>query len=325
MRLYQVPCHACGHAQALIWANVRWDKTPDGKHLPATAHYVCESCGAIWTDTDRHDAVAKGKWVATNPDVVGVTGFHITGPLSPWVALVDIVQEFLMSKNDAALLQVWTNTCLGDPFEPAQETVEGSLLSRRGENYGPQSIPDAVKLLTAGVDVQGDRIEVQIMGFSPVTVEKQSGTAIRRRTVDLAPQPYVVHDHRRSPQRTIKISHRLLHRVGREPLAKARVRRCSHTGSQGFIVGQPDERKRRRVDIAGRHQDALDAVADDLAATDGIGGHDRPSRRGRLHECPRHPLPIGGEKQCDVMIPPDARHIAGMAAPSDARHGGPPL
>ena len=54
---------------------------------------------------------------------------------------------------------------LGEPFEPAQETVEGSSLLRRGENYGPQSIPDAVKLLTAGVDVQGDRIEVQILGF----------------------------------------------------------------------------------------------------------------------------------------------------------------
>ena len=165
MRHYQVPCHACGHAQALAWSNVRWDKTPDDKHLPATTHYVCESCGAIWTDTDRHDAVAKGHWVASKPDVIGVAGFHITGLLSPWVALADIVREFLMSKNDAALLQVWTNTVLGEPFEPAQETIEGSSLLRRGENYGPQSIPDAVRMLTAGVDVQGDRLEVQILGF----------------------------------------------------------------------------------------------------------------------------------------------------------------
>jgi phage terminase large subunit GpA-like protein len=60
---------------------------------------------------------------------------------------------------------VWTNTVLGEPFEPAQETVEGSSLLRRGENYSPQSIPDAVRMLTAGVDVQGDRLEVQILGF----------------------------------------------------------------------------------------------------------------------------------------------------------------
>jgi phage terminase large subunit GpA-like protein len=165
MRRYQVPCHGCGHMQALAWANVRWDKTPEGKHLPKTAHYVCEDCGVVWTDADRHDAVARGRWVATNPGAIGVAGFHITGLLSPWVTLADIVQEFLMSKTDPALLQVWTNTVLGEPFEPAQETVEGSSLLRRGENYGPQSIPDGVKLLTAGVDVQGDRIEVQILGF----------------------------------------------------------------------------------------------------------------------------------------------------------------
>ena len=177
MRHYQVPCHGCGHMQALVWANVRWDKTPEGRHLPKTAHYVCEACGVIWTDTDRHDAVAKGQWVATNPEVIGVAGFHIPGLLSPWVALADIVQEFLMSKNDPALLQVWTNTVLGEPFEPAQETVEGSSLLRRGENYGPQSIPDAVKLLTAGVDVQGDRIEVQIMGFG--AFEEMLGGALR--------------------------------------------------------------------------------------------------------------------------------------------------
>ena len=191
MRHYQVPCHACGHAQALVWSNVRWDKTPDGKHLPATAHYVCESCGAIWTDADRHDAVAKGQWVASKPDVIGVAGFHITGLLSPWVALADIVQEFLMSKNDAALLQVWTNTVLGEPFEPAQETVEGSSLLRRGENYGPQSIPDAVQLLTAGVDVQGDRLEVQILGFGAfeetwaVRYEVLPGDPAQRRVWDL--------------------------------------------------------------------------------------------------------------------------------------------
>jgi phage terminase large subunit GpA-like protein len=75
------------------------------------------------------------------------------------------VREFLIAKNDPALLQVWTNTVLGEPFEPAQETVEGSSLLRRGENYSPQSIPDAVRMLTAGVDVQGDRLEVQILGF----------------------------------------------------------------------------------------------------------------------------------------------------------------
>jgi phage terminase large subunit GpA-like protein len=166
MRRFMVPCPACGFEQALAWRNVKWDKTEAGKHLASTAYYTCEDCGSIWTDADRHDAVAKGRWVATNPDAVGVAGFHIPGFLSPWLPLADIVSEFLAARKDPALLQVWENTVLGEPREPPQETIEGSSLLRRGENYGPQSIPDCVQLLTAGVDVQSDRLEVQIVGWA---------------------------------------------------------------------------------------------------------------------------------------------------------------
>src|ERR1700730_5436588 len=164
-RRYFVPCHACGHEQALVWSNVKWDKADDGRHLPSTAHYVCEECGSVWTDADRHDAVTKGRWISTNPDAVGTAGFHIPGFLSPWLALADIVSEFLAARKDPALLQVFVNTVLGEPSEPSQESVEGSSLLRRGEVYGQESIPNQVLLLTAGVDVQADRLEVQIVGF----------------------------------------------------------------------------------------------------------------------------------------------------------------
>jgi phage terminase large subunit GpA-like protein len=164
-RRFFVPCPTCHHEQALVWANVKWDKTEAGQHLSSTAYYTCEACGAIWTDADRHDAVTKGRWVATNPDVTGVAGFHIPGFLSPWLSLAGIVSEFLAARKDPALLQVWSNTVLGEPIEPPQESVEVSSLIRRGEVYGAASIPNRVLLLVAGVDVQADRLEVLICGF----------------------------------------------------------------------------------------------------------------------------------------------------------------
>jgi phage terminase large subunit GpA-like protein len=165
MRRFMVPCPACGLEQHLAWSSVRWDKADDGRHLPSTAYYACESCGSVWTDADRHDAITRGRWVATNPDVVGIAGFHIPGFLSPWLSLSDIVREFLAARKDPSLLTVWENTVLGLPSEPSQETVEGSSLLRRGEVYGQESIPNQVLLLTAGVDVQADRLEVQVVGF----------------------------------------------------------------------------------------------------------------------------------------------------------------
>lgn len=165
-RKFFVPCPDCRNSQVLAWSNVRWDKAPSGKHLPHTAHYVCSHCGSIWTDADRHDAVARGQWQATNRDgAQGIAGFHISALMSPWVALPDVVTEFLAARKDAALLQVWTNTVLGEPFEEEREVIEASSLMTRGENYGPQSIPEAVRFLTAGVDTQGDRLEVQIVGW----------------------------------------------------------------------------------------------------------------------------------------------------------------
>ncbi len=166
MRRFYVPCPDCDHRQVLVWANVKWDKSPTGKHLPTTAHYTCEQCGSVWDDAARYDAVSKGEWRATNNDgAAGTAGFHISVLMSPWVALADVVSEFLAARKDPALLQVFVNTALGEPFEEAREKIEGSAFLSRGESYGPQAMPEGVKFLTAGVDVQGDRLEVQVIGW----------------------------------------------------------------------------------------------------------------------------------------------------------------
>src|SRR3954454_20734911 len=48
-----VACPRCGHEQVLTWGHVRWDKGPNGEHLPATAGITCEDCGAVWTEPER--------------------------------------------------------------------------------------------------------------------------------------------------------------------------------------------------------------------------------------------------------------------------------
>jgi phage terminase large subunit GpA-like protein len=59
MRRFHVPCRACGTPQVLQWSNVKWDKGPNGEHLPETAYYLCEHCGAIWDDVERNAAIAE--------------------------------------------------------------------------------------------------------------------------------------------------------------------------------------------------------------------------------------------------------------------------
>ena len=94
-----------------------------------------------------------------------IVGFHITGLLSPWLTLETIVREFLRAQDDPYLLQVWSNTLLGEPWEEARESIASSGLVSRCEPYGPESVPDAVRILCAGCDTQDDRIECSIVGF----------------------------------------------------------------------------------------------------------------------------------------------------------------
>lgn len=163
-RRYFVPCPHCEETQVLQWKNVVWDKTPEGEHMPETAHFVCSECGVVWSEADRRTAVKNGKWIATKP-TKSIAGFHIPGFLSPWLTLEEIVREFLNARKDPQLLQVWVNTVLGEPFEEALEKVDPTGLVSRGENYGPESLPEGVLFVVASVDVQDNRLEVLSVGF----------------------------------------------------------------------------------------------------------------------------------------------------------------
>lgn len=157
-RKYYVPCPHCDHMQTLRWSQVQWEDKD-----PSTAAYYCEDCGAAWSDVQRHRAVLSGKWIATVP-FTGVAGFHISSLYSPWVSISDAVDDFLKSKRDPMRLKTWVNTFLGETWEDQGEQVDEHDLMDRAEDWGGE-LPDEVLLLTAGVDVQDDRLEIEIVGW----------------------------------------------------------------------------------------------------------------------------------------------------------------
>ena len=163
MRRYFVPCPHCNEDQHLSWAQVKWDQDAKG-HAPATAAYQCEHCGTLWTDVERWDAIAKGEWRATS-EFAGTAGFHVSQLYSPWVKLERMVREFVEAKGNPSLLQVWINTVLGETWEEQGEAVEAAGLRGNCEQYGGADLPEGVHFATAGIDVQGDRLEVEIVGW----------------------------------------------------------------------------------------------------------------------------------------------------------------
>ena len=161
-RRFFVPCPDCGHMQYLKWSNVTWNKDDQGQHYPETAVYACEKCGSAWEDADRMDAISKGEWRATRES--NIAGFHVWEAYSPWSSLQKIVVDFLTKKDNPELLKTFVNTVLGEVWEEdAEELSENELFTRR-EKY-PAKVPRGGLILTAAVDVQDDRFDVDVQAW----------------------------------------------------------------------------------------------------------------------------------------------------------------
>ena len=161
-RFYHVPCPDCGYMQVLRWANLKFDP----KNL-TEACYECEKCKALWHDWQKDQILSHGKWIATHPENKSVVSFHLSSLYSPhgWTSWTAIAQEFLDSKDDPSRLQVWTNTKLAESWEDmAGEQVDPTNLMVRRERWGT-SLPAGVVILTCGVDVQDNRLELEIVGW----------------------------------------------------------------------------------------------------------------------------------------------------------------
>lgn len=163
-RVYQVPCPFCNHFQRIVWANIKWEKEGE-KHRPETAKLQCEGCRKLIEERYKKQMLESGKWVKTNPESK-IAGFHLSALYSPlgWKSWGEIARDFLKAQGDVSKQKSWTNTELGEVWEDITEKVETDPLLKRREKYGPE-IPMEAGVLTAGVDIQKDRIEVEVVGW----------------------------------------------------------------------------------------------------------------------------------------------------------------
>lgn len=161
---WNVPCPACGHYQPLVWANVVFDREdPQGE-----VRYKCERCGEVLGEYQWKQAARRGRFVAENPGAEA-RGFHLNTLASTFCGWKEIVQKFLVAKEQLDQgnpegMKVWVNTELGETWEEQGEVVEDAELLGRRELY-EADVPDGVLVLTAGIDVQDDRFEVEVVGW----------------------------------------------------------------------------------------------------------------------------------------------------------------
>ncbi len=165
-RRYQVPCPHCHELQPLVWANLRWHKKPDNPRRITDAWYVCRECGAEIPEHHKPDMLARGRWVAEAPGAPHPS-YHISALYSPiglGLTWPELAAEWIEAQDDPAKLMRFMNTRLGETWADRSRDIKPNALEARAEPYELRTIPPGCLVLTAGCDVQDDRIEIQILG-----------------------------------------------------------------------------------------------------------------------------------------------------------------
>jgi phage terminase large subunit GpA-like protein len=161
-RVFEVPCPACGAFTEILWRHIEWESDK-----PETAAFRCPHCEELIDHKHKNKMVNAGVWRARKPEVVGHAGFRLNALVSPLpnVSWGKLAAVFVDAKDDPGRRQVFVNTCLAEGWK-TPSVIQVSDLQGRAENFDLNNIPPEVLSITIGADVQDDRIEVSICGWT---------------------------------------------------------------------------------------------------------------------------------------------------------------
>lgn len=155
---YFMPCPHCGEYIEFKFQNIRF---PDNEGMSYAdraefATYVCQECGCVISDNDKHNMLRLGEWriVRHNTKYVRTVAFWINTLYSPFVRWADIAKEFLLSKDDPEDFQNFVNSWLAEPWEDTKLRTSAELVLERQTDLPALVVPSWAKMLTGGVDVQ---------------------------------------------------------------------------------------------------------------------------------------------------------------------------
>ena len=159
-RQYWIPCPHCEEMLVLSIEHLRW---PKGQ--PQKAKYYCEACARPIDNHHKNWFLPRGEWRTRSDSPIH--GYHLSSLYSPvgWLSWAQVADKREKAGADPEKLQVFTNTVLGLPYADSQEAPDAERLFERREAYPIGVVPKGGLLLTAGVDVQIRRLEVEIVAW----------------------------------------------------------------------------------------------------------------------------------------------------------------
>lgn len=183
--VYMVPCHLCNTFHELSFDNLKIAEYPErridevyGKRNPATAYYECPACLGMWTFAEKNANVKNAinfhnlGWYAKKPEVTDVYGFAFNELLSPFEAssFVELAKALILAeqeleKGKEGAMKSFRNNKMGLPFASGITSLEAEEMRTFRKNYPEHCVPVDGLYLTAGIDVQINRVAVIVRAW----------------------------------------------------------------------------------------------------------------------------------------------------------------
>ncbi len=167
-REFDMPCPSCSELMPFKWEYMHYE-TDDKGQLKGEVKCGCPKCGTLFEEYHKTKMMSKGVWQPRNAGHIH-RGYKLSSFYSPlgWLSWNDIAREFikahrLMQQGDARGMQVWQNTRNAETWKANLDGVDIPNPHERVEDYGCE-VPDEVFAITAGVDTQDDRFEIEVLG-----------------------------------------------------------------------------------------------------------------------------------------------------------------
>lgn len=166
---YFMPCPHCGKMIEFKFSNLRFPDDEGMSYVDRAeyAKYVCQECGCVINDQQKHTMLQQGEWqiVEHKTQFARKVVFWLNTLYSPFVRFADVAKEFLLSKKDSERFQNFVNSWLAEPWEDTNLKTNADLVMERQTDLPEMVVPEWAKLLTGGVDVQETSLYLTIRAF----------------------------------------------------------------------------------------------------------------------------------------------------------------
>lgn len=190
-RKYLIPCPCCGDYIELLWVTegggITWKLDDNGKVIPESVGYICQSCGGFFDDKNKHELLNHGYWKPTaEPSKPGYYSYHISSLYAP-LGMFDwehYVNDYLEANPEGQprnedLWKTFVNVVLGETYKNPTVELKANQLQKNVRNYDIGIVPEKMSiadgngkivLLTFACDLNGKvedaRLDWEIVGWS---------------------------------------------------------------------------------------------------------------------------------------------------------------